>query len=73
MATTTHHSAIATRPALADRFAALLQNLRARHEENKLVRRTERELSALNDRDLADLGISRFDIPRIARDSVRSL
>ncbi len=73
MATTTHHAAIATRPAFADRFGALLRDLRAAYEESKLVRRTERELSALSDRDLADLGISRFDIRRIARESARTI
>ena len=32
---------------------------------------TKRELDLLTDRELADLGIMRSDIPRIARDSVR--
>jgi uncharacterized protein YjiS (DUF1127 family) len=32
---------------------------------------TVRELSSLNDRELADLGISRSDIPQIAREQVR--
>ena len=31
---------------------------------------TKRELDLLTDRELADLGIMRSDIPRIARDSV---
>jgi len=30
-----------------------------------------RELSTLNDRELADLGITRSDIPHIAREQVR--
>jgi uncharacterized protein YjiS (DUF1127 family) len=30
-----------------------------------------RELSSLNDRELADMGITRSDIPRIARDHAR--
>ena len=33
-------------------------------------RRTVRELTALTDRDLADLGISRSDIYRVARRSI---
>ena len=32
----------------------------------KLYRETLNELSELNDRELADLGISRFDIVRVA-------
>ncbi|MCB8820480.1 DUF1127 domain-containing protein [Microvirga rosea] len=35
----------------------------------KLYRTTVRELAQLSDRDLADLGIARFDIPRLARDA----
>jgi uncharacterized protein YjiS (DUF1127 family) len=34
---------------------------------------TIRELTALDNRQLADLGITRTDIQRIARDHVRSL
>ena len=33
----------------------------------KRYRQTVRELSRLSDRDLADLGISRFDIDSVAR------
>lgn len=33
----------------------------------KLYRETVRELAQLSDRDLADLGIARFDITRVAR------
>ena len=35
----------------------------------KRYRETVRELSRLSDRDLADLGISRFDIASVARDA----
>jgi len=35
----------------------------------KRYRETVRELSRLSDRDLADLGISRFDIDSVARDA----
>lgn len=38
----------------------------------KLYMRTLGELEALTERDLQDLGISRYDIKRIARDSVYS-
>lgn len=36
----------------------------------RLYRRTLAELDALSDRDLADLGLFRHDIPRIARETV---
>lgn len=35
------------------------------------IRNTYRELSALNDKELNDIGISRCDIPRIARGGKR--
>jgi len=35
----------------------------------KLYRQTVRELSELSDRELADLGIARFDIAAVARKS----
>jgi uncharacterized protein YjiS (DUF1127 family) len=35
----------------------------------KRYRETVRELSRLSDRDLADLGISRFEIDTVARDA----
>lgn len=73
MATTTHNTAFVARPTFGERFNTVLRDLRTRFEEAKLVRRTEAELLALSDRDLADLGISRFDIPKIAREAARTL
>jgi uncharacterized protein YjiS (DUF1127 family) len=35
----------------------------------RIYSRTQAELSALTDRELADLGISRFDIARVAREA----
>jgi uncharacterized protein YjiS (DUF1127 family) len=35
----------------------------------KLYRQTVRELSELSDRELADLGVARFDIVHVARES----
>jgi uncharacterized protein YjiS (DUF1127 family) len=35
----------------------------------KLYRQTVRELSELSDRELADLGVARFDIARVAHES----
>lgn len=37
----------------------------------RLARNTEAELNRLSQRELADLGISRSDIPMIARQAVR--
>ncbi|WP_083861347.1 DUF1127 domain-containing protein [Microvirga lotononidis] len=34
-----------------------------------LYRKTVRELAQLSDRDLADLGIARYDISRVAREA----
>ena len=46
------------------------QGLAESRERARAIRRTMRELNALTDRDLADLGILRADIGRIARQSV---
>ena len=48
----------------------LLNNLSTWLEEKERERRTRRELAALTDRDLQDIGISRCDIDRIAKDYV---
>lgn len=40
-------------------------------KKRALIRRTMNELNSLSDRALSDLGISRCDIYRIAKDSVR--
>lgn len=48
----------------------LLAGLRRALVERRLVRRTRDELAALSDRDLADLGIRRGDIGRVAREAV---
>ncbi len=39
-------------------------------EDYKIYRTTVKELSALTDRELADLDISRWDIHRVAREAV---
>lgn len=41
--------------------------LRAKREASRTVRATMRELNALSDRDLGDIGISRCDIADVAR------
>ncbi len=49
------------------RFASSLTNSWSRFRN---YRRTVSELSALDDRELADLGIGRSDISRLAREAV---
>lgn len=56
----------ATTVTLADRFAAAKANLVAAYEQRKLYNATFRELSALSNRELADLGIHRSMIKSIA-------
>lgn len=53
----------ANAPAATGFFA----RLRAQREASRTVRATMRELNALSDRDLNDIGISRADIADVAR------
>lgn len=55
---------------LADRFGVLVARARAAHARRALYRNTVRELNALGDRDLADLGLSRGMIESVAREAV---
>ena len=50
-------------------MVAAFREARARH---RVYRTTRDELGALSDRDLADLGIGRSDVDRIARDAAAS-
>lgn len=52
-------------------ITSLFARVRTALREAAQVRATVRELQALTDRELADLGISRFSIPAIAREAVR--
>ena len=51
---------------LRDRVASALAWLQARRERRRLYNQTVRELSQLSDRDLDDIGVSRWDIRDIA-------
>jgi uncharacterized protein YjiS (DUF1127 family) len=51
---------------LIDRFSAFRKTLVERRTRYALYKRTIEELGALTDRDLADLGVSRSDVRRIA-------
>lgn len=52
---------------VAHRFNALIHALRQHIARRAIYLQTHGELSALSDRDLNDLGLSRADIPAIAR------
>ena len=57
----------ASRRAEAHGIAGLVHRLRARGEEYARYVRTRDELAGLTDRELADIGLVRGDIERIAR------
>ena len=48
--------------------SGLIATLRARYDQNRTYRQTVAELSALSDRSLADLGLSRSMIRPLARE-----
>ncbi len=61
-------SAVRARPGL---LRDLLARLAAWWDERRRIARTIDELEQLSDAELADIGISRADIARVARGSVR--
>ena len=50
----------------------MFEVLKSRYAVWKRYSRTVSELESLNSRELADLGISRADIPRLAREAART-
>jgi uncharacterized protein YjiS (DUF1127 family) len=50
----------------------MFEVLKSRYSAWKRYARTVQELESLSNRELADLGITRSDITRLARESVRS-
>ena len=54
---------------LADRFPGFIANLKATFARRAVYMQTVRELDALTDRELADLGISRLEVPALAREA----
>lgn len=55
---------------LQARFIRIFDGLRERAALQSVYRQKVAELQAFSDRDLADLGYHRSEIPRIARESV---
>lgn len=56
-------------PALSEGFGGFLKTIRLAMERRAIFARTVRELNALTDRELADLGIARASITGIAREA----
>jgi uncharacterized protein YjiS (DUF1127 family) len=54
---------------LLDRVSTLVKSFGEARAKRRVYRQTRDELQALNARDLADLGISRAEIPFIAREA----
>ncbi len=54
---------------LTDRFAAMMKTLAERRHRRALYRRTLDELACLTDRELADLGVHRSEVARVAREA----
>jgi uncharacterized protein YjiS (DUF1127 family) len=54
---------------LADRISGFIALTKANLARRAVYNQTVRELLILSDRELADLGISRYDIPAIAREA----
>ena len=50
----------------------MFEVLKTRYSTWKRYARTVQELEMLSNRDLADLGIARSDIPRLAREASRT-
>jgi uncharacterized protein YjiS (DUF1127 family) len=65
------HIENATKDLSIHRGLTMLDLLSRRYQRWRLYNRTIAELESLSNRDLADLGIARSDIPRIARSAVR--
>lgn len=57
------------RTGLADRLAALAAAFKEARQRRAVYNQTVRELSGLNERELADLGIHRAMIPTLAHDA----
>ena len=54
---------------IADRAAAIVKTIRVSLERRRVFKQTVRELQALSNRELADLGIHRAMITRVANEA----
>ena len=60
-------------PSFADRIRSILTALKTRRAQNRLYRQTMNELGRLSTRELADLGLSRYDIRRVALETCENI
>lgn len=67
-----HDTRIAHAP-LVEQLRAVQERIRTAYARRVEYGRVYDELDCYNDRELADLGISRADIPRIAGDAARAI
>jgi len=58
-----------TAPTLSDRIGGIFSDLMARYRRHQLYRETFNGLSALSNRELADLGLYRGDLRRVAAEA----
>lgn len=56
---------------LLSRIGSVFDAMATRYKQHRMYRETHDGLSALSNRDLADLGLSRSDIKRIAMEAAR--
>ena len=63
------NSSRATTYGIADRVAAIVKSIRVGLERRRVFKQTVRELQALSNRELADLGIHRSMITRVANEA----
>ena len=66
MAFTAYGNSATASNTLRERLAARIDVFRAQTAQRRVYRQTVNELSALSNRDLADLGLSRSDIRGVA-------
>ncbi|PRX35073.1 protein of unknown function [Meinhardsimonia xiamenensis] len=60
-------------PSRLKSLTSLLRELRAWQARRAIARRTYRELASLTDRELADIGLSRWQIAEVARRSAEAV
>ncbi len=63
------HSGSQARPGLFARITEIVARVQQAHARRVIYRQTLRELEALSNRDLADLGLSRSMIRQVAREA----
>ncbi|MEO1020140.1 MAG: DUF1127 domain-containing protein, partial [Pseudomonadota bacterium] len=51
---------------------SVFARLRERFEKRRIFRETVKQLQELDDHQLSDIGVSRYDIPRVAEDAARA-